>query len=202
MSKGLRKLNVVVFVLLLLVLPNCSRLKYDITPDAQAIYHSLRLKFNVKNLHTGEGQNFKVLLKYNDKGDKMLFLSPLNQIYGILLVEDERALLVNTKRKRYWSGDFRYLLKYMWGEDMDFRYTQFKQLVTLGIIPQRIIKAKGIDITQEKATDSEAPKTITITNTDVRIKVKIADRKSASGALSLAMDIKPMTRGSIRDLLE
>jgi len=184
------------------ILSNCSRLHYDITPDAEAMYRSMRLKFNVKNLHTGDRQHFKVLLKYNSKGDKMFFLSPLNQIYGILTIENERALLVNNRKKRYWLGNFSQLLQYMWGREMDFRYAQFKKLVTDGQIPQRVLKAKHIDVDIASSDDNSKPQSLTITNPDVLVKVKISGRKRSSGSLSLAIDIKDMTRSGIGELLE
>jgi hypothetical protein len=180
---------------------DCSRLNYDITPDSHAVYHSLRLKFNVKNRGTGKRQNFKVLLKFNNEGDKMLFLSPLNQIYGMLFIEGEKALLINWKKKRYWQGNFRYLLHYMWGETMDFRYSQFKDLIVTGRVPEKI-KSKNIKINVQRDTTTEIPIRLIIQNPQAVVKIKISNRETKTGQLNLSTNITQMNRTGIKEIME
>ena len=101
-----KKITVSCIFFVLFLLPFCSRLKYDVIPHQTAVYHSLRIKVNAKNTGTNRKQNFKILLKYDDSGDKMFFLSPLNQVYGLLLLEGEKAVLISTKKKKYQTTSY------------------------------------------------------------------------------------------------
>ena len=157
-------------ILLLLLLPFCSRLDYDIVPHKTALYHSLRLKINARNTRDSQKQNFKILLKYDATRDKMFFLSPLNQVYGLLLLEGEKALLINTKKKTYWQGTFNELLREMW--DLDFEYREFKQLLVHGIIPERKLQKQGIEISFPGEGSRTEPEKMTITSGNLLLKIK------------------------------
>jgi hypothetical protein len=191
--------------LLVTIFTGCSRLSYDVTPDNDAVYHSLRIKVNVKNLASNQRQNFKVLLKYSEAGDKMFFLSPLNQVYGLLLVKKETALMVNTKKKKYWQGPFKELLRHMWGRDMDFHYAEFKALLVNGAVPEKKAKTRGLEILIQKIQkggNNEFPQRLQIKSRDIRVKVKISNRKTSRGRLGLNAQIKNMRKARLRELLE
>ncbi|UCH94064.1 MAG: hypothetical protein JSV88_27875 [Candidatus Aminicenantes bacterium] len=188
---------------ILLLLPFCSRLKYDVTPHKTAVYHSLRVKVNAKNTGTNQKQNFKILLKYDDSRDKMFFLSPLNQVYGLLLLEGEKALLVNTKKKKYWKGRFNHLLQEIWG--LDFDYREFKQLIVNGVVPGDKIKEQGIKISFERGptnTNQENPQRMKIISADLLLKIKISNRKTGKGVISFSRNLAGMKKTNIRELLE
>jgi len=174
-------------------------LKYDVVPDAEAVYHSLRIKINVKNSDTGQRQNFKIILKYDDSRDKMLFLSPLNQIYGLLVVQREKTLLINTKKKKYWKGPFNILLQEIWG--MDFDYFEFKRLIVEGIIPENKLKKRDIKISIEKGKNREKPQRMKILTRDILVKVKISNRKTGKGIIRFSQSLKGMKKSTIRGML-
>lgn len=187
----------------LLLLPYCSRLKYDVIPHQTAVYHSLRIKVNAKNTASNQKQGFKILLKYDDSRDKMFFLSPLNQVYGLLLLEGEKALLISTKKKKYWKGKFNYLLQEIWR--LDFNYREFKQLIVDGVVPQDKIKEQDIHISFEQNSPGNKQKKtqrMKIVTGDLLLKIKISHRKTAKGVISFAKSLKGMKKTSIRELLE
>ena len=196
--KGLK----ITSVLLMLLSVYCSRMTTDITPDQYSRYHSLKIKVNVKSLNSNQRQSFRVVLKYSANGDKLLFLSPLNQVYGLLVVKNESALMVNTRKKKYWQGPFQELLKYMWGPDMDFLYTEFKALMVRGIVPNEKVRSRGLDISVQAEPEGSPPQRMEIKSRDIVVKVKISDRNTGSGKLSLKTDISHMKESSIDDLLE
>ncbi len=196
------KIAFIVLLVLSIFMPGCSRLTYDVEPDAAAVYFSLRVKVNVRDLDSGKKQNFKAILKYNNAGDRMMFLSPLNQVYGLLFMEGERVLLINTKKKKYWRGFFKHLLREMWGPGMDFDYLEFKRLLVEGIIPGQKAKERGIEIKIEKKDKENKPARVTFKNRDILVKVKISSRKTGKGMLRLSPNIKGMNRTGIRELLE
>lgn len=202
-SKNVFGLSPAIIILLAVVLlAQCSNLTTDITPDSVAKYHSLRIKVNAKNLTNNQRQSFKVLLKYNQDGDKMLFLSPLNQVYGVLVVKKEIALMVNTKKRKYWQGPFKRLLQFMWGRDMDFQYTQFKALMVKGTIPRSSARQRNLNITILPSGKGSPPQRLEISNPDILVTVKISNRKTSTGRLSLKTDTAGMKEAIIRDLFE
>ena len=180
----------------------CSRLKYDILPDADAVYHSVVIKVNVK-INTNpprKRQNFKIVLKYDDSRDKMLFLSPFNQVYGQLFIKNETALLIDTKRKRYWKGDFNRLIGKIWG--LDFTYSQFKELILTGRIPQNKVKERGFLVSLEKEKGSERPERIKIDHRNMTIKLRISSRRTGKGIIRFSPRLKKVKKATIEEILE
>jgi hypothetical protein len=183
-----------------------ARYKYDVTPDAEQVYHSLRIKVNVKYKGSGERDNFKIILKFDNSKDKMLFLSPLNQVYGLLVVNPNRenALLVNIKKKKYWTGPFHIVLQELWGPGMDFNYREFKQLLVAGIIPGDKLKRRDINISIDKTDNSEEekPEQMTIITRDVRVRIKISHRTTGKGRIRFSVDLPRMKKAGLREILE
>lgn len=183
-----------------------ARYKYDVTPDAERLYHSLRIKVNVKYKGSGERDNFKIILKFDNTKDKMLFLSPLNQVYGLLVVNPNRenTLLVNTKKKKYWTGPFHILLQELWGPGMDFNYKEFKQLLVEGVMPGDKLKRRDINISIEKTDNSEEekPERMTITTRDVRVRIKISHRTTGKGRIRFSVDLARMKKAGLRETLK
>jgi hypothetical protein len=186
----------------------CSglRYKYDVVPDAEKVYHSLRIKVNVKYKGSGERDNFKIILKFDNTKDKMLFLSPLNQVYGLLVVNPDRenVLLVNTKKKKYWTGPFHILLQDLWGPGMDFNYEEFKQLIVAGVMPGDKLMQRDINISIENTGNSEEekPGRIIITTRDVRVRLKISHRVTGKGSIRFSVDLVRMKKAGLRETLE
>jgi hypothetical protein len=205
-------------ILFVLFVNGCSGLKYDIQPDETRTYRSLVIKANVKNKENGKKGSFRILLKYDETADKMMFLSPVNQVVGLLTIEGENALLVNSKKKRYWKGRFNTLLREIWG--MDFEYAEFKHVLDEGIIPgeklEEKLKERGIDVIIEKiagnenenenvnetGTKTKTPERITIETGQMQVKIKITDRKTGKGSIRFAVDIHGMKQTGIRELFD
>jgi hypothetical protein len=184
---------------LFLLLPFCSRLNYDVVPHKTARYHSLRLKVNARNNQNGQKQTFKILLKYDESRDKMFFLSPLNQVYGLLWLEGEKALLINTKKKTYWQGTFNELVREIW--NLDFAYREFKQLIVHGIIPVNKLKEQGIEVSFPGGSSREQPEEMKLSSANLLIKIKISDRKTGNGALSFSKNLNGLKKTGINRLL-
>lgn len=186
----------------LLLCPGCSKLKYDIIPDTNAIYHSINLGVNVNFHPEGEKprrQSFKILLKYDNYRDKMLFLSPLNQVYGQLFIENEKILLINSKEKKYWQGLFKTLINELWALDLD--YAEFKKLVVSGIMPPNKDNENNLQISLEKEENSERPGRIKIDYNDITLKIKIYDRRSGQGVIDFMPRVEKMQKATIKEVL-
>jgi hypothetical protein len=179
-------------------------LKYDIIPDANATYNTITLGVNVKIQSEGQksrqSQSFKILLKYDGVRDKMLFLSPLNQVYGQLFIENEKVLLINSKKKRYWRGRFKTLINEIWA--LDFNYAEFKELLLVGTIPQKKARESSLKISLEKEEGSDRPERIRIEYNDVTIRIKISDRRSGKGIIDFSPRLeKVVQKGTIEEVL-
>lgn len=198
-------LSFVLFCLFLLFNPGCSRLKYDIIPDADATYNSITLGVNV-GIRPQEGksrqkQSFKILLKYDGARDKMLFLSPLNQVYGQLFIENEKVLLINSKTKRYWRGRFKTLIDEIWA--LDFTYAEFKELILAGTIPQKKALESSLRISLEKEEGGDRPARIKIEYNDVTLRLKLSDRRGGKGRIDFSPRLeKVVQKATIREVLE
>lgn len=172
---------------------------YDVVPDKEKKVYSRSLKVSVKYKGERKKQGFKILLKYDGEKDKMLFLSPLNQVYGILWVENERALFINNRKKKYWKGPFNLLLQEMWG--MDFDYREFRRLmVQRELPPGNRLKDQNIKVTFEKSRGSS--EVVRIIAPDVRVRVKISNPKTRAGRLRFSdKSIDGMKETALRVLL-
>ena len=203
------KINHFVFKLLLpvvsflLFLPFCSRLKYDVRPDSTAAYFSVTIKVNVKlndpNSGSTKRQSFKILLKFDRQSDKMLFLSPLNQIYGQLFIENEKVLLINNKERKYWKGYFNTLIEEIWA--LDFTYSQFKDLILNGTVPRERIEDRGLQLSLETDENTGKPDRITINYNNAMIKLRITDRRSGKGIIDFSHTLKHMESATIEEAL-
>lgn len=206
MSKPIKHsfLSFVLICLLLSFYPGCSRLKYDIIPDADATYNSMTLGVNV-GIRPQEGksrqrQSFKILLKYDEARDKMLFLSPLNQVYGQLFIENEKVLLINSKKKRYWRGRFKTLIDAIWA--IDFTYAEFKELVLAGTIPHKKARESSLKISLEKEEGGDRPARIRIEYNDVTLRIKITDRRVGKGLIDFSPRLeKVVQKATIEEVL-
>lgn len=191
---------------LLLSLSFCSQLRYRVVPvkdrTAGAIYHSLKIKVNLKEVSSGRKQGFKILLKFTETRARMLFLGPpLNKVYAKLITDGESALLINAKKKKYWQGDFKTILREMW--DVNFDYSEFKRLLVEGVIPRKKVKKNSLKVSVEAGKGSGKPGQIQISGGDITIKLKISNRRIVKGKIVFSVNLKNLRKtATLKDLLE
>ena len=191
---------------LLLSLPFCSQLKHRVVPGEDrgsgAIYHSLKIKVNLKEVASGRKQGFKILLKFTETRARMLFLGPpLNKVYAKLITDRESTLLINAKKKKYWQGDFKTLLREMW--DVNFDYSEFKRLLVEGIIPREKVKKNNLKVSVEADKERGKPGRIQISGGDIIIKLEISNRRTVNGTIVFAVNLKNLRKtATLKDLLE
>lgn len=183
LSKNKRKRkSLILSALAVLILANCSPLKYEREPGVEGYYRLLTLKLNVKDSQQERRGSGKIILKFDDKLSKMLFLSPLNQVYFQLYVQKERALLINTKKKRYWQGKFNLLLRRLWG--LDFHYKELQRLITDGVVPEGKARKADLRVSLETDKETQKPVRITITGPEVVLKLRVLNKKLKQGRMS------------------
>ena len=190
----------------LLLLPFCSPVRYRMVPGDDpapgAIYHSLKIKVNLKEVSTGRKQAFKILQKFTEKRARMLFLGPpLNKVYAKLITDGESALLINSKKKKYWRGDFKTLLREIWG--VNFDYSEFKRLLVEGVIPREKAKQNNLKVSVEADKENGKPEQVRISGEDIVIKLRISNRRTVNGQIVFAVNLKSLRKTTtLKDLLE
>ena len=129
----------------------------------------------------------------------MLFLSPLNQVYGQLFIENEKALLINSKKKMFWRGRFKTLIQKIWA--LDFDYAEFKELISAGTIPQKKARESSLRVSLEKEETGDKPGKIKIDYNDMTLKIKISDRRSGRGLIDFSPRLEKMQKATIEEVL-
>lgn len=193
-----------IFIILCsMLLPACVKKKYHMEPGSGQVdfYRSLKIKVNAKDMSTGRKQSIKILLKFTESKARMLFLGPpLNKIYAKLITDGESALLINSKQRKYWQGDFKTLLQEMW--DVNFDYSEFKRLLVDGIVPGKRLKKRGIQVSVEMDKESGKPGTIQISGRNILIKLRISNRKTRTGTLVFSVNLEKHEKAAgLDDLL-
>lgn len=179
---------------------SCGRHIPRTEPGQPGVYHSLNVKLTIKLQQEQRKGSGKIIWFYDRDRGKMLFLSPLNQVYFELLVEGERALLISRKEKKFWSGRFSALLRRLW--NLDVRYSQLLALVSEGTIPRQTDYQKQLVFNIEKGQDGGQPSKIEISNHDVHLKLKISRKKTRQGLLTFDPKLGALQRVGIEEILE
>lgn len=185
----------------LLAMSQCAVSNKDITAHPGSAYQSLRMKVKIMNKENGKKQSIKVLVKFNETSTRMLFLGPpLNKVYARLFVQGEKAILVNSKKKIYWQGEFMTLLTRMW--DMDFDFQEFKQLILNGIVPKG--KEQGLHpaIHVQKGGDGLHPSLVEVKGEFLTLEMKIGNRKNLPGLLSTRVSLEGLVEVELDRVLE
>ena len=112
----------------------------------------------------------------------------MNKIYAKLITDGESALLINSKKRKYWQGNFKTLLQEMW--DVNFNYSEFKRLLVDGIVPEKRVKKRGIRVSVEMEKESGKPGSIEISGRNIFIKLRISNRKIREGTLVFSVNLE------------
>ena len=195
--KLLKKKFLSLLIFSLLTFQYCSSFKCDVTPNVGGSQYS-KVKMKVYYKNKKNKQSGKLLLKYDNNRTKMLLLSPLNQVLLELIMKGENLLLINSKSKKYWKGDFKYFLKRVWNIDLGFR--ELRLLILEGIEPKNRVE-EHLKFKIEKDKGSGKPKIIKITNEDTFIKLKVISKKVRKGKLNFNKDLSNLHESDIDDVL-
>jgi hypothetical protein len=171
------------------------RLTVDL--DSPGIHYSLKVKFSFQD--RSEKQNGRILMKYDHRRAKILFLTPLNQIYFKLLVENDRAVLINTKKKICWEGEFRRLLREMWRIDLSF--PELRLLIEKGTVPRRRFEKNNLEYSLERDDKTGQPEKLRLFNDEISIQLRIQNRKTKKGAIEFLDICTVLKSGELKDVI-
>jgi hypothetical protein len=180
-----------------LVFGSCAPRKIALPGDSPGYHNHIKLKFSIRD---GENKDSgKIILKFDRDKSKVLFLSPFNQIYLKLYIEKSEALLINTKKKKFWQGDFRTLIDEMWNIDLEFE--ELKMLIMQGTVPKREIKNSSMAFILEDDKKSGKPKSIKIQKDTILLHIKVQNRKTRKGKIEFYIDFTRLIKTELRNVL-
>jgi hypothetical protein len=168
-------------LLLLLACFACIRPKISHAPATGTYFQCMSIKFNFSD-RQGK-QNGRIYWRFDDHSSKFLFFTPLNQVGLELDVAGETSLLLRSKKKLYWRGDFGFLLKRLWG--INLTLAELKQLLIKGQIPASKIKDMGISVSLETNPTDRPPQIVTIRQNDATLILKILKNEIRPGSIVL-----------------
>jgi len=195
--KLLKRKFLSILIFALLTFQYCSSFKYDVTPNVEGSQYS-KVKIKVYYKNKKNKQSGKLLLKYDNNRTKMLLLSPLNQVLLELIMKGENLLLINSKSKKYWRGNFNSFLKRVWNIDLGFR--ELRLLILEGIEPKNIVE-EHLKFKIEKDKGSGKPKIIRINDDNIFIKLKVINKRVRNGKLDFNKDLSKFHESDIDDVL-
>ena len=181
----------------ILAFGSCTPQNIALPGDSSGYHNHIKLKFSIR-----EGKkkdSGKIILKFDRDKSKVLFLSPFNQIYLKLYVEKSEALLINTKKKKFWQGDFRTLIDEMWNIDLEFE--ELKMLIMMGTVPKRKIKDSSMVFILEDDKRSGKPKSIKIQKDTILLHIKVQNRKKRNGKIEFYVDFTRLEKTELRNVL-
>ncbi len=171
----IRRFSVIV-ILSLFIISGCAGIK----PASESDPHCSRIKLKVKVRGEQERYSTTIVVKFRENRIKMFFLGGVvKQVFMKLLTGNEKTILVNSRKKRYWEGSFSTLTERMWG--VTVTSDEFIKLISKGDVPEaasrrlkvtftgdfpsafRIIDSKReISIKNGKVTDSKDSFTLSV----------------------------------------
>jgi hypothetical protein len=176
---------------------SCLPKRYALDLDVPGFHQFIRLKFKLKN--DNDKQHGKILMAFDVLRAKILFLSPLNQVYFQLLVEKDRSFLINTRKKKYWLGDFNELIRKMWAIDLNF--DDLKRLIQRGTIPEQILADAGLQLNLETSRDTGTPERIILRGDRVELELKILNQRRKKGAVQFYRETSRFDRSGLDQVL-
>lgn len=191
--------RIVLILICVVTIVSCGPHLPQTEPGQAGFYHSLNIKLNVRLHQEKRKGSGRILWFFDTHRGKMLFLSPLNQIYFELLVEGEDALLISRKEKKYWKGSFSKLLRRLW--NLNVRYNQLLALVNEGKIPAKTGRQKPLIFNINKGRDTGQPSRIEIESDDVSLILKISSKKTRQGQIKFIFRLDELQRVGIDDIL-
>ncbi len=184
--------------MLILILTNCRVPRISTGPEEEGgNYISVRIR--VKTITDKGKDNTKILLAYNNIGDKLIFLGPMNQVLFEILVRGNISKIIVPRKKKYWQGEFREFLLRWW--NIDLTYNEIKALLLEQRVNRRKLDKNGFQMQIIESEKEKYPVRINLKSHDIRLEFRIYEEKENAGKLILNKDLKKYSEVSLDDML-
>ncbi len=136
-------------------------------------------------------ENFRALVKLSSKKARILVLNPLNNVIFKIIVNGRESILINLKKRLYWSGEFYEIIKKLF--NMKLGYKKFFNLIVF----KKNIKERDF------YTKIIKNKIILYDNNDLLLmSVKIIRLKKVYSTLITKVNLKSYKKTELNELFE
>jgi len=133
MNRFIFKKHTLSIIIMLIFFSMCSKNPINLNKKFSYFYKG-KLKVYVKTEKKTE--NFKALVKLSPNKARILVLNPLNIVVFKIIVNGKESILINLKKRSYWSGEFYEIIKRVF--NMKLKYNNFFDLI---VFKRNIIKS-------------------------------------------------------------
>ena len=184
-------------VIFLFVLSNCKVPEISTDPTSKGEkYKSVRIR--VKAITDQGKEKTKVILGFNNKGDRLIFLGPMNQVLFEILVQGNYSKVIVPKRKQYWSGEFREFLYELWR--VDLTYNEIRALLLEQRVNSLKLKKSGFTMQIIESEKKKYPVRINLASDDIKLEFRVYEVKERAGKIVLTKELKGYSRVTLRKM--
>jgi len=159
-------------------------------------YNSVRIR--AKAVTDQGAEKTKILLGFNNKGDRLIFLGPMNQVIFEILVDGNYSKIIVPKRKQYWSGEFKEFLYELWGVDMT--YNEIKALLIEQRVNSRKLKRSGFSIQIIESKKKKYPVRINLASDGIKLEFRVYEIRKIAGKIVLTKALEGYSRVTLKKL--
>lgn len=150
---------------------------------------------------TPEGkEKTKILLSYNDRGDRLIFLSPLNQVLFEIRVTGNLSTVIVPRRNQFWTGEFSEFFSRF--RDMDLTYNEIKALLLEQRYDGKRLRHLGFSIRIIESQREQYPVKIHLTRDDMQLEFRVYEQVRKPGKLNLTTDLSGYRKVPLENLME
>lgn len=184
-------------IIFIFVLSNCKVPEISTDPTSKGEkYKSVRIR--VKAVTDQGKEKTKVLLGFNNIGDRLIFLGPMNQVLFEILVQGNHSKVIVPKRKQYWSGEFREFLYELWR--VDLTYNEIRALLLEQRVNSRKLKESGFTLQIIESEKRKYPVKINLASHDMRLEFRVYEVRERAGKIVLKKELKGYSKVTLGEM--
>jgi len=185
-------------MLVLFVLSSCRMPNIGVNSmKSNDKYSSVKLR--VKIISNSRTEKIKILLGFNNTGDRLIFLGPMNQVLFEILIQGNRSKIIVPRRKQYWIGEFEKFLYDLW--HIGLSYNEIKALLLEQRVNSKKLHNCGFTMQIFESETKKHPIEINLKSDDIRLEFKVYKIKKRSGKIVFTRDLKKYKKVSLKHIL-
>lgn len=185
-------------LILFILLSGCRvpELSTDPAPGGEK-YNSVRIR--VRAISDRGKEKTKILLGFNNKGDRLIFLGPMNQVLFEILVYGNHSKVIVPKKKQYWEGEFREFLSDLW--HIDLTYNEIKALLLEQRVNAKKLRDSGFRMQIFESEKKKYPVRIHLTSKNLRLEFRVYEVSERPGKIILKKELKGYSEVSLEKMV-
>ncbi len=193
-----KKYSSLVLSLIIVLLSGC-RIPEISTENSLSgeIYNSVRI--NVRTITDKSKEKTKILLGFDRRVDRLIFLGPLNQVLFEIFVRGNYSKVIIPKRKKYWEGEFREFLHDLW--HIDLTYNEIKALLLEQRVSAKKLRKNGFRMQIIRSERKKFPIMINLTSKELKLEFKVYEVRERPGKIVSEKKLQGYSRVSLGQMI-